>query len=119
MPVEDAHHVAVPLHRDRGADPPGRDGVVGALDLDVPIEVHDAVAVVVVAKRLDWQWLEVRVLLGDEVARNAASETVRVTLGLQSLPDLPDPEHHKHGRTLDVYLTLRVKYELLFIARAW
>ncbi len=51
--IEDPHLEVVPLHPDGTADVTGRDGVVGAGDLDVPVEVHGAIAVLVEAEGLD------------------------------------------------------------------
>lgn len=49
----DAHVELVPLDGDVGADASRRHGVVGALDLDVAVEVHGALAEAVVAEWLD------------------------------------------------------------------
>ena len=48
--VEDPHLEVVPLDGDDLADVPRRYGVVGAGYLDVPVEVHGAVAVLVERK---------------------------------------------------------------------
>ena len=54
----------VPLDVDAAADPAGRRGVVSRGDLDAAIEVHGALAVLVVAKRLKRQRAERRPFLG-------------------------------------------------------
>jgi hypothetical protein len=78
--------VAVPLHGHGGADAPGRGGVVGAVDIDVPIDVHDARAVRVVAKRLQRQGLEVRTLLGKHRRHLALGGAVNARVRPARLP---------------------------------
>ena len=51
--IEQPHVQVVPLHLDALADPAGRRAVVRGLDLDAAIEMHGALAVPVVAKRLE------------------------------------------------------------------
>ncbi len=53
--IEEPHVHAVPLHLDALADPAGRRAVVRGVDFDAAVEMHGALAVPVVAKRLDGQ----------------------------------------------------------------
>lgn len=53
--IEHAHAAVIPLHVQHATDVARRRGVVRAIDLHVPIEVDRALAVSVVAKRLDRQ----------------------------------------------------------------
>jgi hypothetical protein len=66
--IEDANVELIPLHDEICADVSRRHGVVGALDLDVAVEVHDALAEVVVAERLDGQWQQMGTLLSNMAA---------------------------------------------------
>src|SRR5207237_1164982 len=62
--VEQADVEVVPLHRDAAADPPGRRAVVRGVDLDAAIEMDRSYTEAVIAKRLERQRLERRLLLG-------------------------------------------------------
>jgi hypothetical protein len=54
--TEEPHVQAVPAHLHLAGDPARRGVVVGGLDPDVPVEVHPALAVAIVAEGLDG-WL--------------------------------------------------------------
>ena len=58
--VEEAHVELIPLDVDLPADPAGRGTVVGGLDLDAAVQVHGALAILVIAERLDGQGQESR-----------------------------------------------------------
>src|SRR5690606_30260621 len=62
--VQEAHASAVPLDVDHATDPAGRRVVVRGIDLDTAVEVHDAAAVLVIAKSLERKRLQVRPFLG-------------------------------------------------------
>ena len=88
--VEQADVGAVPLHVDAAADPAGRRAVVGRRDLDAAVEMHAAVTVLVVAKRLERQRAERRAFLskhGGDLALGRAVDPRGARLGRS-----PDPE---------------------------
>src|ERR1017187_3423553 len=49
--IEDANVEFVPLHSDQASDPARGQAVIGGLDFDTTVEMHDPLAVLVVAKR--------------------------------------------------------------------
>src|SRR6185312_1140445 len=77
---EQADPFAVPLDRQPSADQSRWRGVVGALDLDVSVETHRPLAVLVVAKWLDWKRQQMRPLFlkhrGDLTLRRAVDPLV-------------------------------------------
>src|SRR5207302_423036 len=84
--IEDPHLEVIPLHPDQSADVPGRYGVVGAGDFDVPIEVHGAIAVLVETKRLDGQRSEEWLLLRKHRRDLALGGAVNASVGPVCLP---------------------------------
>lgn len=69
--IEEADVVIVPLDGDLAAEPARWRGVVGAGDLGTAVEMGRAGAVLVVAKGLEGQRPELRLLLGEDGARLA------------------------------------------------
>src|SRR5271155_6263938 len=53
--IEQADVQRVPLHLHHSSDPAWRRAVVGRLDFDAAIEMHDALTVLVIAERFDRQ----------------------------------------------------------------
>ena len=53
--VQQAHLPGIPLHLDAPADPARRRAVVGRFDFDAAVQMHRALAVLVVAEGLDGQ----------------------------------------------------------------
>jgi hypothetical protein len=78
--IEQTDKEVVPLHVDATPDPARRCAVLRGLDLHAPIEVHGEDAEAVVAKGLEWQWAEGRLLLskhgGDLPLRGAVDARV-------------------------------------------
>jgi hypothetical protein len=78
--IEQSDKQLVPLHLDATADPARRGAVVRGLDFHTAIEVHRADVEAVVAKGLEWQWTEGRLLLrkhrGDVALRRAVDARV-------------------------------------------
>jgi hypothetical protein len=103
--IEEADMMLVPLDGDLAADPPGRRSVVGRGDLDAAVEMHGAGAVRVVAKGLEGQRPEVRLLLGEhggDLALGGAVEGRRlgVAHGRLDLPlaiGMADATGQRHG----------------------
>src|SRR5688500_7056941 len=62
--IEQTHEEIVPLHIDAPSDPARRGAVVRGLDFYAAIEVHGAGPEAVIAKRLERQRAERRLLLG-------------------------------------------------------
>jgi hypothetical protein len=77
-----------PLHLDALADPAGGHRVVGGLDLDAAIEMHGAQAVAVVAKGLERQRLERRLLLGKHRGDLPLRRAVDARVGPMGLPSI-------------------------------
>ena len=84
--VEQADLAAVPLDGDRAADPAGRRGVVGAVDLDAAVEMDGAGAVAVEAKGLDGEREEGGPLLGEHGGDLALRGAVDAGVGPAGLP---------------------------------
>src|SRR5450432_405059 len=82
--MDQAHASVIPLHGDQTPEQLGWRAVVGAADLEAPVEMHGPVAVLVVAKRLDREDAEVRLLLRKHRAhltlRRAVDPRVRPVL---------------------------------------
>ena len=80
MWIEQSHEEVVPLHVDATPDPARRGAVIRRVDLHAAIEVHGADAEAVVAKRLERQRAERRLLLskhgGDLPLRGAVDARV-------------------------------------------
>ena len=83
-------HVAVPLHFDAAADPAGRRAVVSGIDFDAAIEVHAPLAELVVAKRLQRQRQQRRLLFGEHRCDLALGRAVDARVGPAALPSDPD-----------------------------
>src|ERR1700726_2791691 len=62
--IEDANVEFVPLHLDQASDPARGQAVVGGLDFDTTVEMHDPLAVLVVAEWFQGQWEQERFLFG-------------------------------------------------------
>jgi hypothetical protein len=71
----------VPLHLHALPQPPRRRAVVGALDFDAAVEMDDAVAKAVVAKRFDGEGPDRRPFLGNLGGLLVSSRQVEVPLG--------------------------------------
>ena len=84
--IEEADVHAVPLDRDFLAEPAGRRGVVGVLDLDAAVEMDRARAELVVAKRLERQRPERRPLLGEHGGDLALGGAVDASVGPARVP---------------------------------
>ena len=84
--VDEPHDALVPLRVDLAADPAGRRRVVRALDLDAAVEVHGPLAEGVVAKGLDRQRLQRRLLLGEHRRDLALRRAVDPRVGPPLLP---------------------------------
>jgi len=78
--------VIVPLDGERAAEPARRRRVVGAGDFDVAVEMHGARPVLVVAKRLERQRSEVRLLLGEHGGDLALGGAVDTGVGPARVP---------------------------------
>jgi hypothetical protein len=82
--MDQAHASVIPLHGDQTPEQLGWRAVVGAADLEAPVEMHGPVAVLVVAKRLDREDAEVGLLLRKHRAhltlRRAVDPRVRPVL---------------------------------------
>src|SRR6266700_1651659 len=63
--IEQAHEHRVPLHVDLPPDPARRSSVVSRVNLDATIDMHRALAILVVAERLQRQSLQKRLLFGE------------------------------------------------------
>src|SRR6266852_4505348 len=62
--IEDTYVEFVPLHSDQASDPAWGQAVVGGFDFDTTVQMHDPLAVLVVAKRFQWQWEQGRFFFG-------------------------------------------------------
>src|SRR5216683_2037132 len=62
--IEDANEEFIPLHSDQASDPAWGQAVVGGFDFDTTVQMHDPLAVLVVAERLLRQWEQGRFFLG-------------------------------------------------------
>ena len=63
--VQQPNMQVVPLDPHHPADPARRHAVVSGFDLNATVEVYGSLAVLVIAKRLQWQWLECGFLFGE------------------------------------------------------
>jgi hypothetical protein len=61
--IEQTDEQFVPLHAQHTPDPGGRRAVVSGFDFNAAIQMHDALAVLVIAKGFDRQWKQARFLL--------------------------------------------------------
>lgn len=84
--VEEADVEVVPLHRDAAADPAGRRAVVRGINLDAPIEMDRPHTEAVIAKRLERQRLQRRLLLGKHRGDLALRGTVDPRIGPACVP---------------------------------
>ena len=62
MGSSSANENIVPLHADHAPDSARRRTVVGGFDFDAAVQMHDAFAVLVIAKGFDRQWKQERFL---------------------------------------------------------
>ena len=53
--IEDANKKLIPLHMDQASDPAWRQAVVGRFDFDATVQMHYALAMLVVAERFQGQ----------------------------------------------------------------
>ena len=84
--IEQPDVVVVPLDGDVAAEPARRRRVVGAGHFDAAVEMHRAGAVLVVAKGLDRQRPEVRLLLGEHGGDLALGGAVDAGIGPARVP---------------------------------
>src|SRR5271163_4217064 len=63
--IKQTHIHRVPLHMDPTPDPARRRSVISRLNLDASIQMNGALAILVVAERLQWQRLQHRLLFGE------------------------------------------------------
>ena len=63
--IEQTHEHRVPLHMDLPPDPARRRSVVSRFNLDAAIQMHRALAILVVAERLQRQRLQIGLLFGE------------------------------------------------------
>jgi hypothetical protein len=84
--VQEPHAAIVPLHGQALADAPGGHRVVRAVDLDVAVQMHRALAVLVVAEGLDGQRPQMRQLLGKHRRDLALGRAVDARVGPARLP---------------------------------
>jgi hypothetical protein len=62
--VEDANVEFVPLHSDQASDPAWGQAIIGGFDFDTTVQMHDPLAVLIVAKRFQGQWEQGRFFFG-------------------------------------------------------
>lgn len=84
--VDDAHAARIPPDVHVAVNPAGRRCVVGLRHLDAAIEVHGAHAVLVVAKRLDGERQQRRLLLGKHQRNLALHRAVDARVGPTGSP---------------------------------
>ena len=84
--IEQADVMLVPLDGDRAPEPAGRRRVVGAGHFDAAIEMHGAGPVLVIAKRLDRQGAQDRLLLGEHGGDLTLGGAVDAGVGPARLP---------------------------------
>ena len=84
--IEHAHDAAVPLHLDAAADPARRRAVVGGVHFDAAVQVHPALAELVVAEGLDGQRQQRRLLFGEHGGHLALGGAVDARVGPVLLP---------------------------------
>ena len=63
--IEQPNMRVIPLHVNAASDPARRRAIVGGLDFDAAVQVHGALAVVVIAERFDRQRQQRRFLFGE------------------------------------------------------
>src|ERR1035438_5940204 len=62
--IEQTNIQLIPLHAQHAADPARRCAVIGGLDFDAAVQMHDAFAVLVITKGLQRQWQQCGLLFG-------------------------------------------------------
>ena len=87
--VQQADLVGIPLHLDAPADPARRRAVVGRFDFHAAIQMHRALAVLVVAERLHGQRLQRRPLFGEHGGDLPLGGAVDARVGPARLPSGP------------------------------
>ena len=84
--IEQTHVQLIPLHAQHAPDPAGRRAVVGGFDFDAAIEMHDALAVLVIAKRLQRQRQQRGFLFGKHGGDLPLGGAVNACVGPALLP---------------------------------
>jgi hypothetical protein len=84
--IEQAHMQPIPLHADHPPDPSRRRAVICRFNLDAPIKVHGAFAVLVIAKRFERQRHQCRFLLGEHRGNLAFGAAMYTLIGPALLP---------------------------------
>ena len=84
--IEQAHVRVVPLHLNAPADPARRRAVVGGFDFHAAVQMHRALAVLVIAKGFDGQRQQRRLLLGEHGRHLAFGSAVDARVGPALFP---------------------------------
>jgi hypothetical protein len=100
MRIEQAHEHRVPLHMDLAPDPTRQRSIVSRLNLDAAIQVNRALAVLVVAERLQRQRLQRRRTSPPPAAWSGPWMRVSAQRSSQSSTGVADPRGMKRVSTL-------------------
>ena len=84
--VEDANVEFVPLHSDQASDPAWGQAVVGGFDFDTTVQMHDPLAVLVIAKRFQGQREQGGFFFGKHGGDLPFGGAVNASIGAAGLP---------------------------------
>src|SRR5437868_10751760 len=84
--VEQSDLRCIPLHLNAPSDPARRRAVVSGFDFDTAIQVHRALAVLVITKRFEWQRKQRRAFFGEYYGYLALGSAVNTRVGPPLFP---------------------------------
>src|SRR5260370_24201046 len=84
--IEHTNEQAIPLHFDRASDPTRRGAVIGSVDFHAAIQVHGAIAELVITERLQEQRPQRRLLCGKHGRDLSLGGAVNPGIGPMSFP---------------------------------
>ena len=86
--IEDANVKLIPLHIHLSSDPAWRQAVVGGFDFDATVQMHDPLAMLVIAKRFQGQRQQGRFFFGKHGGDLPFGGAVNAGIGTAGLPTI-------------------------------
>ena len=84
--IENADVKRIPLDVDELSDPAWRNAVIGRVDFDASVQMHDAFAVLVITERLQRQWKQERFFFGEHRRHLPLRRAVNARIGPARFP---------------------------------